>query len=358
MKILIVGAGPAGLSAAINASKEGNDVTVLERYNEVGLKVCGEALAREALNYVGLKPSEEFVVNRVKGFRITFKGRFMREAAFENLPYVPGYLIDKPKLLSIMQSKAQENGANIVFKTLVKEVDPVSGKIKLENGAIMQGDIIICADGSGSLARRHLDYSNYETAPCMQYRCVFPEGEFTPEYLHLDIIGEGYLWAFLKRDYANVGVGSPNTNSGNAFAYLKKFIEKHRGKIVGKPRGAPVSIGGPVKSFSAGKLVVVGEAAGCVMPLSGEGNRFALYAGAIAYKSSYKDSFMQKYGKNMEISGRMLKLVKDLNDEERIDLLTCMENPLEVLEGNRPHLRSFLTKPKLMVKLIGSSLVG
>jgi digeranylgeranylglycerophospholipid reductase len=192
----------------------------------------------------------------------------------------------------------------------------------------------------------------------MQYQCVFPEGEFTPEYLHLDIIGEGYLWVFLKQDHANVGAGSPQANSVNSFAYLKKFIENHRGKIVGKPRGAPVSVGGPVKTFSVGRLVVVGEAAGCVMPLSGEGNRFALYAGGIAYKPNYKENFMQKYGKNMEISRKILRLVKDLNDKERIDLLSCMKDPLGVLEGNWPDLRNFLLKPKLLAKLTSSSFFG
>ena len=223
MKILVVGAGPAGLSAALNASRDGNDVTVLEKHDKVGQKVCGEALAREALEYVDLEPSEEFVVKKVKGFQITFKGKFIREAAFKNLPNVPGYLIDKPRFLSMLQSKAEENGANILFKTMVTEVDS-SGKIKLENGRIMQGDLVICADGAASLARRHLDYSNYEIAPCMQYQCVFPENEFASEYLHLDITGAGYLWVFPKKDHANVGAGSPQENSINSFAYKTSFL--------------------------------------------------------------------------------------------------------------------------------------
>lgn len=357
MKVLVVGAGPAGLSAALNASRDGNDVTVFEKYDKVGQKVCAEALAREALEYVDLKPSEEFVVNKVKGFQITFKGKFIREAAFKNLPNVPGYLIDKPRFLSMLQSKAEENGANILFKTMVTEVDS-SGKIKLENGRIMQGDLVICADGAGSLARRNLDYSDYEIAPCMQYQCVFPEGEFSSEYLHLDITGAGYLWVFPKKDHANVGAGSPQANSVNSFAYLERFIEEHRGKIIGNPRSASVSVGGPVRNFSVVKLVVAGEAAGCVMPLSGEGNRFALYAGSIAYKPNYKQNFMQKYGKNMEISRKILKLVKELNDKERMDLLSRMKDPLKVLEGNWPELTGFLLKPRLLMKLISTSLLS
>jgi digeranylgeranylglycerophospholipid reductase len=358
VKILVVGAGPAGLSAALNASREGNDVTVFEKYDKVGQKVCAEALAREALEYVDSKPSEEFVANKVKGFQITFKGKFIREAAFGNLPNVPGYLIDKTKFLSLLQSKAEENGTNILFKKMVTEVDPASGRIKLENGRTMQGDLIICADGAGSLSKRHLDYSNYEIAPCMQYQCVFPEGEFASEYLHLDITGAGYLWVFPKKDHANVGAGSPQANSVNSFAYLRRFIEEHRGTIIGQPRSAPVSVGGPVKHFSIGKLVVAGEAAGCVMPLSGEGNRFALYAGSIAYKPNYKQNFMKKYGKNMKISRKILKLVKELNDKERTDLLSHMKDPLKVLEGNWPELTDFILNPKLLMKLISTSLLS
>jgi flavin-dependent dehydrogenase len=99
-------------------------------------------------------------------------------------------------------------------------------------------------------------------------------------------------------------------------------------------------------------MIVAGEAAGCVMPLSGEGIRFGIYGGSIAYKSNYRDQFMKKYGRNMETSRKILDLVRDLNDDERIDFLKRLEDPLEVLEGKLPKMGSFFFRPRLLIKLM------
>jgi digeranylgeranylglycerophospholipid reductase len=353
LKILIIGAGPTGLSAAINASKNGNEALVFEKNEVAGSKVCGEALAKEALNYVNVKPSKKFIVSEVKGFRITFKGKFIRKASFGNLTSTPGYLIDKPSFLSALQDEAEKNGAKIFFNSKVGEIDPKNGKIKLQNGDIVKGNLIICADGSGSAARNHLDYSNYEVATGVQYKCSLPEG-LDPDYLHLDIIGEGYAWTFIKKECANIGLGLPaNSHSRESItAYLDKYVEKLGVKPLSRIMSAPVSIGGPLTSFETGKMIVAGEAAGCVMPLSGEGIRFGIYAGAIAHRPNYRDEFMKKYGANMETSRKILTLVRNLNDQERIDFLKCLDNPLEVLEGKLPKMGSFLLRPRLLLKLI------
>ncbi len=353
MKILVVGAGPAGLSCALNASREGHEVHLFEKNSALGSKVCGEALAREALDYVNLKPSKEFIVSEVKGFRITFKGEFIREASFGDLTNAPGYLIDKPAFLNALQSEAERQGAKFSFKSKVEKTDPGTGKILLENGETFKGELIVCADGLGTAARAHMDYSRYDTALGVQYRCSVPE-KLDPYYLHLDIIGEGYIWTFIKRDCANIGLGLPSDS--HSFEFVKAQLEKHMESLGVKPLGkaaaAPVSIGGPLKSFGTGKMVVAGEAAGCVMPLSGEGNRFSIYGGSIAYKPNYRRDMMKKYGHNLETSRKILGLVRNLSDDERISFLKCMDDPLEVLEGKRPSVARFLFKPRLLFRLI------
>jgi digeranylgeranylglycerophospholipid reductase len=353
VRVLVVGAGPAGLSAALNASRNGHEVLVYEKNNAVGSKICGEALGRESLNYIDVKPSKEFIVREVKGFRITFKGTFIREAPFGNLANAPGYLIDKAAFLNKLVNEAEKSGAKVFFNARVEMVEPETGKLKLQTGEVIQGDLIVCADGIGSVARRHLDYSGYDTAICVQSRCSMPK-ELSPEYLHLDIIGEGYAWAFIKKDYANVGLGLPrNACSPDTLKpHLEKYMKTLGVKPLDKIRSAPVSIGGPIKNFCNGKIVVVGEAAGCVMPLSGEGNRFALYGGSIACRGSYRADFMKKYGKNMEASKKIFQLARVLNDEERIVFLKGLGDPLDLLEGKWPKISNFLFKPGLLMKLV------
>jgi flavin-dependent dehydrogenase len=353
MKVLVIGAGPAGLSAALNASRDGNEALVFEKNNAACSKVCGEALAREALDYVNVKPSKKFVVSEVKGFRISFKGKFIKEAPFGNLASAPGYLIDKPLFLDVLLNEAEKDGVKVFFNARVEKVDPRTGKIGLQNGKIVQGNLIICADGLGSVARSHLDYSNYDTAIGVQRKCSLPEG-LDPEYLHLDIIGEGYVWAFIKEDCANIGLGLPASSHSleSVTAYLDEYVERLGVKPLSKIMSAPVSIGGPLRCFETGKMVVAGEAAGCVMPLSGEGNRFGIYSGSIAYRANYRAEFMKKYGGNMETSRKILQLVRNLNDDERIDFLKCLNNPLEVLEGKLPKIHGFLFRPRLLMKLM------
>ena len=353
MKILVIGAGPAGLSAALNASRKGNQVQVFEKNSTVCSKICGEALGREALDYVDMKPSKEFIIREVKGFRITFKGEFIREAPFGNLNNAPGYLIDKPLFLNKLLNEAEKNEAKVFLNSRVQSADPKTAKIRLQGGEVVQGDLILCADGSGSLARRCLDYSEYDTAVCVQSRCSVPE-ELNPEFLHLDIIGEGYAWTFIKNDCANVGLGLPGSSCSLPYlkSQLAKYMESLKVKPLNKIVSAPVSIGGPLKSFCNGKLVVIGEAAGCVMPLSSEGNRFAIYGSSIAFRPNYRSEFMKKYGRNMQLSKKILRLVRNLNDNERIDFLKCLNDPLGVLEGKRPQTRDLLLKPGLLIKLI------
>ncbi|MGA2573539.1 MAG: NAD(P)/FAD-dependent oxidoreductase [Candidatus Methanomethylicaceae archaeon] len=352
MRILVIGAGPAGLAAALSAAKSDSEVLIFEKNSRVGMKACGEALGREGLDFVGMEPSRKFVMNEVKGFRISYKGKFIREASFMHYASSPGYVVDKPLLLEAILEKAKESGAKICFNARVREADPKTGKIKLEDGTIVQGDLIVCADGLGSIARSHLDYSNYDVATCLQYCCPLPR-EIDQEYLYLDIIGEGYAWVFPKKDHANIGAGLPNRSGSIKLLknYLDRYIKNLRVEPIGRIMGAQASIGGPLKSFGIGKIVVAGEAAGCVMPLSGEGIRFGFYGGIIAHQPEYKNRFMAKYGNNMENSRKMLVAIEGLNDGERIDLLRQLEDPLKTLEGELPKIATFLHKPKLLMKL-------
>jgi len=358
MKILVIGAGPAGLSAALNASRNGNEVLIFEKNNRLSSKVCGEALAREALDYVDMRPSKKFIINEVKGFQVAFKGKFSKEVAFGNLANFPGYLIDKRSFLELLVNEAGKEGVKVFFNATVEKIEPKSGKLRLQNGEVVQGDFIICADGYGSVARCHLDYSNYDTGIGVQCKCSLPEG-LDPKYLHLNIIGDGYTWIFIKRDWANIGMGLPaNSHSPECItAHLNKYVKKLGVKQLSKIVSAPVSIGGPLKDFGTGKMVVAGEAAGCVMPLTGEGIRFGIFSGRIACKPEYRNHFMREYGRKMETSRRTLQMVRNLNDNERIDLFKYIENPLEVLDGKLPRIRNFFLKPRLFLKVMHNYLL-
>ena len=351
MRVLVVGAGPAGLSAALSAVRDGCEVLVFERNGGLGTKPCGEAMARETLGFVGLEPSGGFIENEAKGFRISFRGRFLREAKLV-ASTSPAYIIDKPLFLEALRARAEEGGARVLFNSRVEAADPATGKVRLGDGTVLQGDLVVCADGVGSIARSHLDYSGYRTATCLQCNCTLP-ADFDPERLCLDIIGEGYAWAFPKGGCLNVGAGLPSDSP--SVGGLRRALDRHLEGLGARPlggiRAAPVSIGGPLRSFGVGRLVVAGEAAGCVMPLSGEGIRFGAYGGTIAHRPGYRKRFMERYGGRMRNSRRMLMAIERLSDGERVELLERLEDPIKLLEGELPRAATLLDRPGLMVKL-------
>ena len=156
MKILVIGAGPAGLSTAISAGRSGCEVLVFEKNDRLGIKPCGEALPREALDLLGMEPSKGFIMNEAKGFRVSYKGKFMREAPFAGSPTSPGYIIDKPLFLEALRNKAEDGGAKVMFNSRVETADSSTGKIKLGDGTIIQGDLSSPGDSElCSLARLH-----------------------------------------------------------------------------------------------------------------------------------------------------------------------------------------------------------
>jgi UDP-glucose 6-dehydrogenase len=75
------------------------------------------------------------------------------------------------------------------------------------------------------------------------------------------------------------------------------------------------------------------------------------YGGSIAHEPEYRNRFMAKYGNNMENSRKMLVAIEGLNDEERIDLLRQLEDPLKTLKGKLPKITTLMCKPKLLMKL-------
>ena len=61
MKVIVIGGGPAGMLAAISASMQGNDVTILEKMNSLGKKLCITGKGR--CNITSSLPIEEFIKN-------------------------------------------------------------------------------------------------------------------------------------------------------------------------------------------------------------------------------------------------------------------------------------------------------
>ncbi len=291
MRILVYGAGPAGLNCAYWASREGHKVKLYERRDELAKKPCGEAIPREALLFTPFKEGD-FICNEIKRCLFYADWRLIREVK----GVTSGYIIDKKSFLRELMEEAMAEGAEI---TLGKAPAP-------ENF-----DLLVDATGNpGSFARAYFDYSNYKSTFALQCYCKSPN-KLPEDAINLFILPYGYAWIFPKEELYNVGVGG-FAGFSSMKKDLKELLIRFNMRPIGRIRTGAFSIGGPLPSIQKGRVVVVGEAAGMVMPFTGEGIRYALYSGSICFKPDYQRRWEEKYGKKLKRGRRWLERIISL----------------------------------------------
>jgi len=255
--ILVVGAGLAGLTYAFKAVKNGEKVEVWEKSQVLGSKPCGEAVLYNALDYLPLSEREkaDVTLNSIKRVRLKFP-----EA--ERVITVSGVIVDKRRLLETLAEVVESEGVKVL-----------RGKV-FTRDTKLDADIIV--DASGFVRVTHVGEGT--VAPVLRgyHRStgVICDDELLVEF---DSDGMGYFWIFPYGDNYNVGFGglypSLKTKLGQ---YLTKYGLNNPYDV----RGAGIVVSGPVKQRRdyVGNIPVIriGESAGMVNPLLGEGNREAI----------------------------------------------------------------------------------
>ncbi len=322
--VVVVGGGPAGSVSARYAAENGASVLMIEKRQEIGSPVrCGEGIAKRWLDEIGLQPSKRWIANEVDGARIIAPNGTYVEVDESKAGDESGYVIDRDAFDKILAMKAAKSGVDVMVKTyargLIKEDGKVSGIVMKHMGedVKVKAKVIIGADGFESQVGR---WAGINTAlhpkdidSCYQYTLegIDVDRRFNDFYLGSMVPG-GYIWVFPKGDgVANVGIGvqmSKIDRPGAAKWYLDRFIESHpelaKGKPIREVSGA-VSISAPIERTTTDGVMLVGDAARMIDPVSGGGVYNASIAGKFAgmvaaeavQEGDSSAEFLQKYEK-------------------------------------------------------------
>ncbi len=298
--ILVIGAGPAGSTAAKHAAIGGASVIVIDKKSEIGSpKRCAEGVSKDGLKKLGIEPSPRWVTKEATGVRMVSPNGTAVNLTEDKvkLPEA-GYILERKVFDKYMAMDAGRAGAKIMVKTLAtglrREKDQVVVTVENMGQELeIKAKIVIAADGPESRVGRWaglktaLKPKNMESCAQFEMAGVEMAEPDCIEFHFGSVAPGGYAWIFPKGDdIANVGLGVLTTiTDKTAYQHLLEFVESNPATQNAQPvelniGGDPV--GGLLKKKVADNVLVTGDAASMVNPLTGGGIISGMLGGRIA----------------------------------------------------------------------------
>jgi geranylgeranyl reductase family protein len=286
LDVAVVGAGPAGATAARLLAARGAHVTLFEARRLPRPKLCGGGLTPKALPYLA-GDAASAIVRRVD--RVELAGGRAPAVHF-GLPDAEVAFVERAPFDLRLVEAAAAAGVD------VRDEWPVQDVIPDEDGAWLQGNrdrhrasVVVAADGEPSRIARRLGIGGEAHRLSLALEVDLPFApDRSPRELQLRFGGRGgYAWYFPKADHANVGILSWRRSEQAGLrealrAYIRELgLPARDARILGHwiPQGMRRA------SAVQGRVLLVGDAAAVAEPLFGEGISYAMASAALAART-------------------------------------------------------------------------
>lgn len=366
--VLVIGSGPAGATTARYLAQQHYSVLLVDKRQELGAPIqCSGAVSRHALEEVGLPITDEFVQEAIYGFGIynqVGEANIIDYRELKPAEYGPepdqkplGYVVDRRRFDRYLMTLAERAGVECWLKTEAlgyKVTDQSHCEVQLRRfneEMTVKAKVVVGADGLQSQVgrwaglRTHIKLS--ELASCLQFVVDRVETKGLLEIItgHRWAPG-GYAWVFPKgHGYAEIGLGVTRTTTDrdaryhlDQFMHHSFFKERFADARILEIQGGGVPLAAPLRTQYADHMILVGDAARHVNPITGGGIHTALSGGKIAgtflgdflktdqkatagHLQGYQDNWLTQIGNKMWKLYREKTLVfkrSDIEDRDRM----------------------------------------
>jgi len=388
--VVVVGAGPAGCLAAKTAASKGVHVVLLEEHAEIGAPVhCAEGLSLNGIRDAGVEPVKPIVSQKISRARVFAPNR--SHVDLTSGDWV-GYTLNRDVFDRALGERAVKAGAELLTcteaKAVLKEDGAIVGVRAEQRGVPLEirAKVVVGADGCRSIIRRSAGLSRWypDIVTCAQYQLGglhLDDPETNEFYVGFKYAPGGYAWVFPKSgEVANVGLGVRRIHTEPAIEYLKRFIDsdpRFIGAEVLRRSGGVTPVSGMLDKIVDDRLMLVGDAAGQLVPMTGAGVHSGVEAGKIAGTvaaeaieegdlsaarlSVYRRSFEVYWGKRISDSRRVVEMLDKFSDDDLNTLAGVITNEDVLNLANGTDVKKTLAKmvkrsPGKIVKLVAAYL--
>ncbi len=288
--VIVIGAGPAGASAARSTSNAGLSTLLIEKQKLPREKRCGGGISAAAIKELDFPLPERVIERRCYGMW-GIQNNILTEVRVDQCVAT---MVSRPTFDAFLVEKAVEAGARIAEAEACREIRVLTDYvIVMTEKAEYQAALVIGADGVSSVVARSV-------RPKWRRRemrfCLVADVPSTPDSidrkmrnlaeLRYGFIRDGYAWAFPKKDHISFGIGGAMSDAKSLRRDFAAYLKLHG--IDGEVPSKGCFI--PVTEFRhdvvADRLMLCGDAAGFVDCFNGEGIRYAVASGRLAGRTA------------------------------------------------------------------------
>ncbi|KOV85741.1 geranylgeranyl reductase family protein [Nocardia sp. NRRL S-836] len=386
--VIVVGAGPAGSTAATYLARAGLDVLLLEKSSFPREKVCGDGLTPRGVKQLidlGIDTREENGWLHNKGLRVVGGGVTM-ELDWPELATFPNYGVVRPRLDfdEMLANAAKAAGARMHENTTVTKAIVENGRVvgveakqgPEKNPVTYRAPIVVGCDGVSARLALSVGLQKDDDKPMgVAVRRYYASPRTKDDYLesHLELwapdgqLLPGYGWIFGMGDGSvNVGLGILSTSKAYGTTDYRQLL---RSWLDGTPEewgfreenatsrigGAALPMGLNRKPHYRAGLVLVGDAGGMVNPFNGEGIGYAMESAKIASESIVQALARTGVNRERALHGYPVRIEEALGSYYRLG------NVFSKLIGNPAVMRTatkYGMPRKRLMKLVLKLLAG